>query len=326
VAVIPDIQFLTRYRPELLADVMEWIRDNTKALNIQFVIFVGDLTDTNNITEWERVRDNLGKLDDTVPYAFIPGNHDYTGLPSARDSRFFNMFLPYEKYSQTSHFGGAYESGKLDNAYYYFSAGEEDYMVLCLEMNPRSAVISWANEVTAKSFDRGVIVVTHSYIAYNGNRDFSEDYDTGEDKNNGEYLWENFAGQHENIIMVLCGHIPYEDIFIQSDAGIHGNIVAQLLIDSQNMDYYREGGAGMIALLAFTNRGGDIAVNWYSVKENALFREKNQICFTIAKKEEPAKKKSGLLAVILISAAVLITAEIFLLAVIFARRRHKKSK
>lgn len=285
VAVVPDIQFLTKIYPELLAKTMDWIRDNAERLNIKFVIQVGDLTDTNIMTEWERARDNLSKLDGVVPYAFVPGNHDYNGIPSARDTSFFNIFMKYSKYSQTPAFGGAYQEKKLDNTYYYFTAGEINYMVLCLEMTPRVPVIDWANKIVEDNPDRSVIMVTHSYMAYNGWRssmsmsDMYDMYDADSNGYDGEQLWENFVSRHKNIIMVLCGHIPYDDIVIRTDKGINGNIVPQLMIDAQDMDYYR-GGQGMIALLTFSNNGQDVAVNWYSVERNALFRDWNQFAFS----------------------------------------------
>jgi hypothetical protein len=283
IVVIPDIQYLTLLYPDDLVALMEWIRDNAIERNIQFVIQVGDLTDTNSVEEWELVQDNLAKLDGIVPffvpYVFIPGNHDYEGMPFDRNTTLFNTYLPYNKYSQTSIFGGAYEDNKLDNAYYYFTTDDMTYLMLCLEIVPRDPVIDWANTVVADNSDCQVIVVTHAYLSYNADYDSSSAYDPA--GNSGKEIWDKLVSQHPNIIMVLCGHIHYDDLVIRTDSSIYGNMIPQLLVDAQDMDLYREG-VGMVALLTFSNNGHDVAINWYSTKMNALFRDWNQFSFSVA--------------------------------------------
>jgi len=288
IAVIPDIQIMTRLYPDALNHMFDWIRANAETRKIKFVIQVGDLTDANTTDEWMRVRDNFAKLDGAAPYAFVPGNHDYYGRAiELRDTSLFNFYLPYGKYSQTSTFGGAYEEEKLDNAYYYFTAGETNYMVLCLEILPRDSVIDWANGIVADNPERRVIVATHLYMKYEGEYISSNGYISY--GNGGKEIWDKFVSLHENIIMVLCGHIHNADIIMRTDKGINGNIVQQFMMDVQDMDYYRKG-AGMIALLTFTNNGQNVAVNWYSTKEDALFREKNQFSFNINVKTEDNTK------------------------------------
>ena len=313
IAVVPDIQYMTRFYPDTLDKMVDWIRDNAGKLNIKFMIQVGDLTDANTGTEWARVRDNFAKLDDVVPYAFVPGNHDYAGIiPAMRDTSTFNIYLPYSKYSQMSYFGGTYEEGKMDNTYYFFKAGNTEYMILCLEMTPRGPVIDWANKIITDNPDCSVIVATHSYLSYTGEHDNSNGYDiTG---NSGKGIWENLASLHENIIMVLSGHIHYDDIVMRADAGINGNIVHQFLTDIQTMDYY-QGGIGMIALMTFSNNGRDVAVNWYSTKEDALFRDWNQFSFKIG--TEP---KIFDLTLILIIGGIVILGVLSMILVVAKRR------
>ncbi|MCL2643560.1 MAG: InlB B-repeat-containing protein [Candidatus Bathyarchaeota archaeon] len=279
IAVIPDIQFLTLYYQDVLNALFNWLQDNAHARNMQFVIQVGDITDKNTVVEWQLVKDNFAKLDNVVSYVFVPGNHDYNGMPADRDTGLFNSYLPYSIYSQTSIFGGAYESDKLDNAYYYFTTDDDvNYMMLCLEMVPRNSVLDWANEVVVANSDCRVIVVTHSYLSSDGTYETSSGYDPN--GNGGQAIWDKLVSQHANIIMVLCGHIHYDDLVMRVDAGVYGNAVPQLLVDAQDMDYW-QGGVGMVALLTFSNNGRDVAVNWYSVKEDKLFRDWNQFTFSI---------------------------------------------
>jgi 3',5'-cyclic AMP phosphodiesterase CpdA len=285
IAVIPDIQFLTLYHQDVLNALFNWIHDNAQARNIQFVIQVGDLTDKNTAVEWQLVKDNFDKLDNAgVSYVFIPGNHDYKGMPSDRDTDLFNNYLPYNIYSQTSIFGGSYEVDKLDNAYYYFTTDDATYLLLCLEVVPRDPVLDWANKVVTANSDCRVIVVTHAYLSSDGSYDVSSGYDIA--GNSGQAIWDKFVSQHTNIIMVLCGHIHYDDLVMRIDTGIYGNAVPQLLVDAQDMDYYHEG-VGMIALLTFNNGGRNVAVNWYSVKEDKLFRDWNQFTFFVEQEIKP---------------------------------------
>jgi hypothetical protein len=158
-------------------------------------------------------------------------------------------------------------------------------MVLCLEVVPRNPVLEWANAVVAANPDCSVIVVTHVYLSSDGRYDVSSAYDPV--GNSGEEIWDKLVSQHVNIIMVLCGHIHYDDLVMRIDTGVYGNVVPQLLLDAQDMDYYHEG-VGMIALLTFSNNGRDVDVNWYSVKEGKLFRDWNQFTFSVEQKIKPA--------------------------------------
>jgi len=278
IIVVPDIQHLTLHYPDVLEALINWVIENVQECNIQLMIQVGDLTNDNTENEWQLVQDNFAKLDGVVPYIFIPGNHDYAGMPYYRDTNLFNTYLPYAKYSAFPTFGGAYENDKLDNAYYYFTSDDATYLMLCLETVPREPVIDWANNVVDDNPNCRVIVVTHAYLSYDGRYDDSSGYDaTG---NNGQNVWDKLVSQHANIVLTLCGHIHYDDLVLQVGTGLYGNEVPQLLVDAQDMDWYHKG-VGMIALLTFSNDGRDVAVNWYSVKENKLFRDWNQFTFSI---------------------------------------------
>ena len=337
IAVLPDIQNMTRYYPDVLDNMFDWLRDSAKERKLAFVIQLGDLTDANVTTEWMRVRDNFAKLDGILPYGFVPGNHDYYDSDTlSRNASFFNIYLPYSKHSQALSFGGAYEEGKMDSSYHYFAAGGIDYMVLCLEDLPRDPVVEWANKVVADNPNRRIIVATHTYMLPDGEYISTDGYDI--DGNAGKELWENLVSLHDNIILVLCGHMHSDDLVVRTDTGEGGNKVHQLLVDIQDMDYY-QGGMGMVALLGFKNNGNDVAVNWYSTKENALFKQKNQFLFSLDSglilpldfgekpdKAEPPKGAEGFggLMPILLALAGVAVLEIVVIGVILARKRGKK--
>lgn len=58
------------------ADAKAEVRD-VNSQSVDFVIHLGDLTDTGTTKEYEWVRDMLGSL--TVPYVALIGNHDFLG-------------------------------------------------------------------------------------------------------------------------------------------------------------------------------------------------------------------------------------------------------
>lgn len=280
IAVIPDTQNLISYYPEKLNSQMNWIKEHADELNIKLAVQVGDLVNSNgNQTEWTRIQNALGQLDGVVPYVFVMGNHD----TSVRDTAMFNKNFPYSKYSAQESFQGAYEEGKMDNTYSFFELGGVEFMTITLEPAPRAEVLEWANEIATAHPEKNIIVVTHVYMNYDGNRTNESSQDQPNYENNactGDEIWENFASQHENIVMVLSGHVGYPDLVVRQDQGVHGNTVQQVLCDAQFFDT-EMGGLGMIMLMSFHEDSDQVDVNWYSTDRNQFFREKNQFTMTV---------------------------------------------
>ena len=145
---IPDIQITTRYNPQKLDKEFDWLVENKDAKNIQYISFVGDLTDTCDKndpeeTQWKVVKRNFQKLDDNnVSYGFVPGNHDYDdGVGRSRPTTLMNKNLPYEKYAAKSYFGGSYFKGDIVNYYNVKRISGVDYLFLNLEFGPRDSVM-----------------------------------------------------------------------------------------------------------------------------------------------------------------------------------------
>ncbi|MEI3532838.1 MAG: LamG-like jellyroll fold domain-containing protein [Bacilli bacterium] len=172
---IPDIQITTRYNPQKLDKEFDWLVENKDAKNIQYISFVGDLTDTCDKndpeeTQWKVVKRNFQKLDDNnVSYGFVPGNHDYDdGVGRSRPTTLMNKNFPYEKYAAKSYFGGSYFKGDIVNYYNVKRISGVDYLFLNLEFGPRDSVLKWANRICDMYPNHRVIISTHSYIEPNG--------------------------------------------------------------------------------------------------------------------------------------------------------------
>jgi len=84
----------------------QWIVANKNLLNIKYVLHLGDITNNNYDEQWEHARASFKILDDAnMPYAFVPGNHDYR--PRASRTTGINTCLPYAKYAVWLTFGSA---------------------------------------------------------------------------------------------------------------------------------------------------------------------------------------------------------------------------
>src|SRR5436305_12163581 len=102
----------------------------------------------------------MSKLDGVVPYVMTPRNHDYDAFSPNGTSRMDTYFPP----GRFGALGGVFEPGKIDNAYYLFTAGGTNWLVIALEFGPSDAVLAWANTIAASNPDRRIIVVTHTYL------------------------------------------------------------------------------------------------------------------------------------------------------------------
>ena len=305
IAVIPDTQIMTGGYTSHSAytALTNWLVQNKESQKIAFALHVGDLVNDPTAAQFALAQQAMEILDGKVPYAFVPGNHDYdTKSSEKRDTSVFNQYFPYAKYKEFSDFGGAYEEGSMDNTYWFFDASEEKYMVVALEFGPRDSVLEWAGEITAANPDRHVIVITHGSLYNDGELmdETSENTPTnylnggyldvaGDPANHGEGIWEKYASKYANIDMVISGHIYTDNIVTRYEVGDHGNKVCHMLVNAQRLDfdmwldqaYFGADGLGMIALLRFSNGGNDVAVSFYSPYLDKYVNAENQFTFTL---------------------------------------------
>jgi hypothetical protein len=244
-------------------------------LNIACVIHEGDITTIytgNPKDKTDRERElKMGAADvamsilhgevPVLPYCMCIGNHDMDEV-SERSSQWFNRYFGAWRFEGRPWYGGNYKN-QNENAYYLFDAGEMQFMVVCLEYYPRDEVLEWANQVVSQHKERQVIVATHSYMYHNDTR---VRYDAkwgldGAHMNDGEEMWDKFVRKHENIFLVLSGHILDDGLGRLTSIGDHGNPVHQLLANYQNQPH---GGDGWLRIMTFTPEANKITVRTYS--------------------------------------------------------------
>lgn len=195
--VIPDSQEMVGSdgggTPTMFINQVKWIKNNVGALNIKFVSQVGDITDNNISSQWDTVKNAMYQLDNIVPYAIAPGNHD----SSSGDYNTFNTYFPYSKYSGYSWYGGAYNN-RNHNSYQLFSASGMDFIIIHFAYAPDASERAWASGVLDRYPNCRAIISTHSFQDASGM--------TPE----GSAIWSDVVKTHKNVFMVLCGHMHYQ--------------------------------------------------------------------------------------------------------------------
>ena len=289
-AIVGDTQYMTRWdviktngevsETEHLKKVYDWLLENKDKKNIQYVMGLGDITDSydksykthtsDTAAEWAWAYSQISRLDGQVPYSVVRGNHD--------NETYFDSYFVNDSYQNQFNdpdgYSCFYSDDSVRNAYTKFEAGTEKYLLLLLDDNPTDPVLEWANEVVKRNPDYRVIINTHTYIAYTGDHvDNSETYayatkNLYEGENNGVQIWEKLVSKHENIVLVLCGHDQKcgGEIIRTVRIGENGNAVNEVLVCPQSLDgdEARDTKAGMVAMLYFSNGGKDIRVEYVS--------------------------------------------------------------
>lgn len=256
--IIPDTQELSTYYPDKLKEMTTWIVDNAEDLNLKKILHVGDVV--NNGATREEQYLNHQEAYSLIDVANIPnliaiGNHDYDNLlHENRDSAMFNKYCGIHKYESKDWFGDSYEHNKAENMYTKLSINGIKFLFLSLEYGTRDEVLVWADKVIEQHSDHKVIVVTHSYMYFNGERTKPGDdhnpkvYNGSRDANDGEDVWNKCLKKHKNVFAVFSGHHIAENISTRVECGENGNTVYQFF---QNWQCAPNGGEGRIRILQF---------------------------------------------------------------------------
>lgn len=313
-AVIGDTQTMCETDPDAMESIYDWIIANKKEHKIEYVIGLGDITDDSTDVEWERANEFISKLNGVVPYMLTRGNHDDwddfnrnlhngfyentvdgmmntsdidlsdpVGQPGVLEKVDANGNTTYITREEDVPEGGIVK-GDLTNSYRYFNIQGTDYLLMSLDFAPSDKTMEWASSVIEAHPDHKIIIATHAYMYRDGTTLAGTDcypttYYTGYvNQQDGEMMWENYLSKHENVLMVLSGHDPWQHIAYRQDFGEKGNTVTQMLIDAQYVDRFI-GSTAMIAMFYFSEDGKTLTVRYYSVEKDCYGSELSQ--FTI---------------------------------------------
>lgn len=282
---------------EYIDRIFSWIEDNKDEHKIEYVMTLGDLTQQSYTAEWDYVKNQIYRLNGVVPFSLVAGNHDrrdpsvkemtehgYDIWPEAKlKNAYFHKIFNDNIYR--SQIDGSMADWDVANTYKAFEVANTKYLLLTLDYGASDEVLAWADGIVSAYPDHKVIISTHAYLYRDGTT--VDAYDTypatriDGGKNDGDELWDKFISKHENIVLVLSGHDPYDHIVCTKTEGEKGNVVTQLLVDPQGMDAYMPYGTGMIAMLYFSEDGNTVTVRYYSPVYNRYGSVKSQFTFTL---------------------------------------------
>lgn len=273
-AVVGDTQILTRVYPEKLSSIYDWIVENKEAHNIQYVMGLGDITDSDTDKEWQTASAEISKLNGVVPYSLVRGNHD----SEAKFSRYLTDIY-------SSQIDGSYNND-INSSYKIFTVGEVDYLLINLNMGAIDEELAWAENLIATHPNHNVIITTHIYLDNDGTR--IDDYGTvpattcRTNANNGDDMWNELISKYSNISLVMSGHVSSTEVLVTKSEGANGNIVTEMLIDPQSIDEsYSAGPAGLVTMLYFSEDGKDVQVRYYSTVNGKYYGQQNQFSMTL---------------------------------------------
>ncbi|MBP3412499.1 MAG: metallophosphoesterase, partial [Oscillospiraceae bacterium] len=276
-AVVGDTQKITEAdtlnNTKNLNKLYDWILSQKDSKNIQYVMGLGDITENGAVeAEWKLALNAVNKLNGKIPYSLVRGNHD-------KSNAFNKYFGDPSLTGYSSSLEGSYD-GKLDNAWRTVTVGTEQipYLIMGLDFGPTDGVLDWASSVIEAHPDHNVIITTHAYLLSDGSHLSSTatvaPTASNANANNGDMMWEKLVKKHENISMVICGHVPCAQIMVRQDTGDHGNEVTQILIDPQNVDTMIP--TGSVALFHFSRDGRRVQVEYYSTLQEKYYLSTNQ--------------------------------------------------
>ncbi len=285
-AVIGDTQMLNCKFSTRHAGIYEWIVDNWDDKKIAHVFGLGDITETNEVIEWENAKAASDVLAaNNKPYSLLLGNHDNNNM-------FDRYYRDLDNTGYCDQFDGFYEYANgtvnVTNSYKLFDVGSTKYLFITLDYGCADELLEWAGDLCDKYPDRRVIISTHSYVSRDGtlysHGEYGDPNQRNETLNCGDEMWEKMVKNHGNIFLVLSGHDHWDNIETVQMKGIHGNTVTQMLIDPQSVDTHTDG-SGIVAMLYFSADGSKMWVEYISStrellgEENSYYKANNQ--FTI---------------------------------------------
>lgn len=260
--------------PEMNDVIAEWIVDNTEYSDMVALSHCGDITQNATLLEFGWVYKSYSIMDGVLPYLFTLGNHDYPSLSGkgseTREAGNFNYYWDYDKYSVLlSEFAdgfGAFEEGKMENAYILFNDGTHDFILFVVELDARDEVLQWVNKMAKKYSDRNALLVTHCFMKINtkiiGEAGTSSDflaYGMSKDSTANEAidLLEKVIYQNDNFIAVYCGHQGASDLAFnhRTVTTYGGKDVQVMIVDTSAADKHFPSYAGVIGLSEYEDDG-----------------------------------------------------------------------
>lgn len=275
---LPDTQGYSMKYPKVYMRQTEWIVKNKKSHNILFVLHEGDIVDKNLDEQWRNARAAMSVLNKGgVPYALVPGNHDYDYKEPGRRTLLNKYFNDADYKSSEKH--GLFEKGRMDNSWHTLATPWGPFLIFALEFGPRDEVLDWAGKIASARPDHRVIIVMHAYLYSDSTRYDKDKYGAAQrwsaknyklvqpgSVNDGEDIWQKLVSKHPNMRLVFCGHVLNNGTGYLASALPDGKIVHQILANYQGGVKPDRGyrGGGYLRLMQFLPDKKTVRIKSYS--------------------------------------------------------------
>ncbi len=252
----------------------QWIVDHQADENITFATLVGDIVQnggqgaSQNHVEWDRATaamdlldgDLVAEPDGRLPYAAVPGNHDYDVVDDKTSATQYVAHFGPTRFIGRSWFVGSSPDG-TNQAQIFLGDGLE-FLSLGLEWRPSDAALAWAQGVLAAHPDLPTIVSTHEHLDSGnpGVRRTSGETPNGSGSNSGESVYRKLVEPYPQVFLVLSGHIPGGDGLLASTTAL-GRPVHEVLADYQSDP---NGGNGWMQRIRFDPAASELAFSSFS--------------------------------------------------------------
>jgi len=277
---ITDTQYLSESYPEVYAQLVSWVADNSGERKIAFAQHTGDLIqnwvdpDQNEVrarVEFERASRIQAILDDAgVPNAVLPGNHDNK---RGVDDSLYNEYFPPSRYEGTAWYGASIAPGDNSASFSTFEWQGARFLMLSLPYAYGEREISWAEDVVGGHPDFNVIVATHEHVMPKTVEEAAHRSTNSRWVSHGGELWERVIAPNRNVVFVLSGHFHgIGQLVTENAGGLEGHTVVELLADYQEFRTHTgERATGFFRMLQFDIDGGAVAVDTRSVRLAASY-------------------------------------------------------
>ena len=282
-AVDPDLDAVGQERfAEAYRAQMDWIVDNEDSRKISYVAHTGDIIENWMLPhhpeaqareEFEFASEMQSIIDDAgIPNGITPGNHDNGWGTFGNDM--FNDYFPAERYEEAAanwenaSYGGPWEEGDNSAHYDLFEVEGHEFIAVYLPYGHNTAQRNWANDVLQAFPDRDAFLFTHAYLRASSNADASKAIGNLGYGDNGHLLRSQVVEENDNLVMVSSGH--YHGTTWNQNFNGDGGPVFEMLGDYQNYEVGGERNTGFMRLLQFDIDAGEVKVNTYSPKLEAM--------------------------------------------------------
>lgn len=211
-----------------------WLAQNATALQIPLVVHLGDVVqNASSLAQWRVASSAMRLLEDGgVPYSIMTGGRDVQGTLPSDDQRtvrdhFDEFFGPQRATWQATYLG----SDPLGlSQLHRFRVGEQEFLLLALDVNPSDATLAWAQQVLDSHPNTPTILAAHGIpLPPKGD----------------SRLWDRLIRRNDQIFLTLSSQPGSSHRRLSND---HGLSVDVLQFDYQ-MQYL--GGNGLLRLLEF---------------------------------------------------------------------------